>query len=340
MATTDETIADLTAAGERVGQSGSTFDLDFPRAHGELPGTAGFRRSSADFRVDEELGFAPEGEGEHLYLQVRKTDQNTRWVARLLAEHFAVASAAVGYSGLKDRRAITVQWFSVQLPGGSEVPVLPALEGCEILASGRHPRKLRPGSHRRNHFVIRLSRFEGDRNALAERLALIARRGIPNYFGEQRFGIGGGNLHEVERILSARSPRFKSRGNNKGDKGGLYLSAARSWLFNQVLAARVLDGSWLADAADGPLWGRGRSPAADDVARYEAAVFAIWQPWCDALEHSGLRQERRALALPVEDLSWSWEGDDLVLDFSLPPGCYATALLRELVVLTLSEAMV
>ncbi|MFA5495438.1 MAG: tRNA pseudouridine(13) synthase TruD [Porticoccaceae bacterium] len=328
------TTADSTAAGEPgAGRSGG-FDLDFPRAHGALPGTAGFRRSSAHFRVDEELGFAPDGDGEHLYLQVRKTDQNTRWVARLLAEHFAVDAAVVGYSGLKDRHAITVQWFSVQLPGGSAVPELPALEGCEILAAGRHPRKLRPGSHRRNHFVIRLSDFEGDRAALVERLACIARHGVPNYFGEQRFGIGGGNLREVERILAARSPRFK------GNKGGLYLSAARSWLFNQVLAARVLDGSWLEEDAEGPLWGRGRPRVAEDVAGYEAAVLAAWQPWCDALEHSGLRQERRPLALSVEDLCWHWEDDDLVLGFSLPPGCYATALLRETAVLTLSEAMV
>ncbi|MCK9469653.1 MAG: tRNA pseudouridine(13) synthase TruD [Porticoccaceae bacterium] len=315
-------MADLQSA-----VTGAAYSLDFPRAHGTPAGKALFRTVSADFQVDETLGFTPEGRGEHLYLQVRKTDQNTRWVAGLLASAFAVDLAAVGYSGLKDRRAITTQWFSVTLPGAEEVPPLPVLEGCEIIAAGRHPRKLRPGSHRENRFLIRLRQFEGDRDALVARLEAVGRSGVPNYFGEQRFGIDGGNLLEVERILAMRSPRFKGR------RGGLYLSAARSWLFNQVLAARVLDGSWQEEGADGPLWGRGRTLAVATLAEREAAVLAPWQSWCDALEHSGLRQERRLLGLTPGDFHWTLEGDELVLGFTLPPGCYATALLRELAVL-------
>jgi len=307
---------------------GGARSLDFPRAHGAPAGEALLRAVSADFQVDEDLGFAPEGAGEHLYLRVRKTDQNTRWVAGLLADAFGVDLATVGYGGLKDRRAVTTQWFSVALPGGTGVPSLPALNGCEIIEAGRHPRKLRPGNHRANRFLIRLRQFEGDGAALAARLDEVGRVGVPNYFGEQRFGIDGGNLVEVERILAMRSPRFKGR------RGGLYLSAARSWVFNQVLAARVLDGSWLEAGADGPLWGRGRTLAAADMAEREAVVLAPWRAWCDALEHSGLRQERRPLRLLPGDYRWVLEEGDPVLCFTLPPGCYATALLRELALLT------
>lgn len=309
------------------------LDLDFPRAHGEVPGAALFRQACADFQVDEDLGIEPEGRGEHLYLRIRKSDQNTRWVAKLLGEHFGVDPGLVGHAGLKDRRAVTTQWFSLQLPGTEGVPPLPSLAGCEILAAARHPRKLRTGSHRGNRFVIRLRDFTGDVDGLEARLGLIAAEGVPNYFGEQRFGIDGGNLAEVRRILAMPSPRFK------GQRGGLYLSAARSWLFNQVLAARVRDGSWRA-VADGPLWGRGRTIAAPEVAAYEEAVLAPWQPWRHALEHSGLRQERRALVLRPEQLTWWWDGADLVLAFALAPGCYATAVLRELAVLTAPEPMV
>ncbi len=311
-----------------------SFSVDFPRAHGSPPGEAVMRRECADFQVDEDLGHHPEGQGEHLYLLVRKTNQNTRWVAGLLATAFAVDPLQVGYSGLKDRRAVTTQWFSVPVPMGSGMPPLPTLEGCEILAAGRHPRKLRQGSHRGNRFAIRLREFRGDDATLEQRLRAVQSLGVPNYFGEQRFGIDAGNLREVERMIATGSPRFK------GSRGGLYLSAARSWLFNQVLAARVLDGTWLEDGADGPLWGRGRNPAVESDAKREASLLAPWQAWCHALEHSGLRQERRPLRLLPGDLCWRREGDDVLLDFSLPPGCYATALLREVAVLSVPGPMV
>lgn len=317
---------------QRAASSGA-HSLDFPRAHGGPAGSVLFRAVSADFQVDEELGFTLEGHGEHLYMHIRKTDQNTRWVAALLAEAYGVDPAVVGYSGLKDRRAVTTQWFSVALPEKGGETQRPELQGCEILAAGRHPRKLRPGSHEANRFRIRLRSFEGDRQVLTQRLDAIGRLGVPNYFGEQRFGIDGNNLLEVERILAMRSPRFKGR------RGGLYLSAARSWLFNQVLAARVLEGSWQEPGADGPLWGRGRSVAAGAVAEQESVLLAPWRAWCDALEHSGLRQERRPLQLIPQDFDWKLlEEGDLVLSFTLPPGTYATAILRELAWLTVPES--
>ncbi|MFA5630710.1 MAG: tRNA pseudouridine(13) synthase TruD [Porticoccaceae bacterium] len=303
------------------------FDLDFPRCLGAPVNHAGFRVEPEDFVVDEDLGFAADGEGEHLLLQIRKRDQNTRWIAALLAEHFAVSDAAVGYCGLKDRRAVTCQWFSVHLPGKT-MPALPELEGAEILAAARHGKKLRPGMHHRNRFAIVLRDLSGARDELDARLAAVARDGVPNYVGEQRFGIDGNNLREVDRIVSHPRPRFRGR------RGGLYLSAARSWLFNLVLAERVREGTWRnATVVDGPLWGRGRPSTTPEVAQEELRVLAPWQPWCLALEHSGLRQERRALVLRPEDFRWRWQENDLALWFELAPGCYATSVLRELALL-------
>lgn len=315
------------------------FSLDFPRALGPVCGKALFRRQCEDFEVDEILGFELSGEGEHLYLQICKVNENTRWVAHLLADHFGVDGSAVGYAGLKDRRAVTTQWFSVHIPKGQEPPVLPDMPGCQILSVTRHSRKLRPGAHGANRFVIRLGEVSGSRDGIEARLSTIAAGGVPNYFGEQRFGIGAGNLREVAAILARPSPRFR------GKRGGLYLSAARSWLFNQVLAAHLKEGAWpdivsANGASDGPLWGRGRNPAQPSLAAFEAGVLQPWQAWCHALEHSGLKQERRSLVLVPDAFSWRWQNADLVLSFSLPPGAFATAVLREVAVLIVPEPMV
>ncbi len=315
------------------------FDLDFPRSLERPTTAAGFRVQCRDFQVDERAGFEPSGEGEHLLLHVSKENENTRWLARLLAEHYGVEEGAVGYCGLKDRRALTRQWFSVHLPGQVDTDPIPAGPGFQVLAATRHGRKLRRGMHDGNDFIIRLRGLRGDSDDMERRLAVIRERGVPNYFGEQRFGIDGGNLAEVARIVARPRPRFKGR------RGGLYLSAARSWLFNLVLADRVRQGIWnscLEGEArpEGPLWGRGRSPALAAVADYESDLLAPWRAWCHALEHSGLGQERRPLVLMPEELRWQWQGHDLELAFGLPPGTYATALLREVALLKAPEPVV
>ena len=311
------------------GRPGDEFALNFAHALGEPAWALGFRTHMSDFQVAETLGFTPDGDGEHLLLHLRKTGQNTRWVALQLANFYGVPEYSVGYCGLKDRRAVTSQWFSVQLPGNT-APALPAIEGCEVIDSARHLRKLRPGMHRDNRFTIRLRDGAGHQDAINGRLAAIARSGVPNYFGEQRFGRDAGNLREVAAIVSRPRPRFR------GKKGGLYLSAARSWLFNLVLDRRVRDGSWQM-VPDGPLWGRGRSAADVDTGATEAEVLAPWRHWCEVLEHSGLSQERRPLVLMPDSFAWSWQDGDLTLSFGLPPGTFATALLREVAGLRVAD---
>lgn len=287
--------------------------------------------------VDERFDENPSAHGDHICLQIRKRYQNTRRVAAQLATLYEVDEKDVGYCGLKDRRALTSQWFSVRQPDrrydqlnlGSPA-VSSALPECEVLKVTRRRRKLRRGMHRGNAFRITLRDFDGDPELAEQHLLTIRAQGAPNYFGDQRFGIDGGNLVAADRILRQSISRHGRDG-----KWGLYISAARSQLFNQVLSARVEGGTWLTQIDDegdatGPLWGRGRNAIDKQLAAFEAQVLAPYQAWCHGLEHCGLKQERRALVLRPEAMSWHWQGRDLTVEFFLPPGAYATSVLREL----------
>ncbi|NOX75353.1 MAG: tRNA pseudouridine(13) synthase TruD [Gammaproteobacteria bacterium] len=337
---------------------------DWPRASGNPIASAAIRSCAEDFRVDEVLSFEIDGAGEHLMIHVCKRNQNTADVAQKLARHAGVKVRDIGYAGLKDRNAVTTQWFSVWLPGKPD-PDWSALENddLKILKGQRHSRKLQRGALRANHFVIVLRDVEfmpqSNRAALEQRLSIISEQGVPNYFGEQRFGRAGKNLTDATAMFGGR--RVKDR-----HRRGLYLSAARSFLFNEVVAERVRKTNWnmllpgevlllagsrsyfvaeLLNAeiearfsADdvlpsGPLWGRGELPARLEAQSLESTVLAEQSIYREGLEQAGLKQERRALRLSIENFQWRWlpEGQHLQLTFGLPTGCYATAVLRELV---------
>ncbi len=274
----------------------TTF-AELPRAHGAPLGHGHLRATPADFQVEERLGFTPDGEGDHLLLWVRKTGANTEWVARRLASLAGAPSSAVGYAGLKDRHAVTSQWFSVPRPRG-DPPDWSALaaEGIEVLDAQPHRRKLRRGALAGNRFRIRLRDCVLADSDLAARLDVIRARALPNYFGEQRFGHADGNLIRAHALFGGtvgRVPRHQR---------GLWLSAARSQIFNQLLAERVrredwdqlqpgdcpqLDGThshFLAEGIDatliercermdlhpsGPLWGAGAPPTRAAIQRLE-----------------------------------------------------------------------
>lgn len=339
---------------------------ELPYAFGGPAGTGRLRTEPEDFRVEEIPICEPDGTGEHVWLLVRKRNANTEWVARQLARLAEVTARDVSYAGLKDRRAVTEQWFSVQLPGRPDPDWQSvAIEGVDILQARRHSRKLKRGALRGNRFTIRIRAIDGSRAEFDARLTAIAQRGIPNYFGEQRFGRDGGNLAAADAMFKGRRVARHQR--------SLYLSAARSHLFNQVLAARVaadnwdrrlagdvlqLDGSralFSADDADpsldqrladldihptGPLWGRGELPTSAAARALEQTSLMAFDSWREGLERAGLEQDRRALRVRVADLSWEWATDsELVLRFSLPSGSYATALLRELIVAETDEEM-
>ncbi|PCJ37446.1 MAG: tRNA pseudouridine(13) synthase TruD [Cellvibrionales bacterium] len=314
-----------------MAETDSVFPLDFTHTYPQLQGSAELKTEPEDFVVVEEFDEASfSGCGEHVCLQIRKRGQNTRWIAAALAEVAGVAERDIGFCGMKDRRAITTQWFSVAHTDEWRMPTS-AIPDCEVLQVTRHQRKLRRGSHRGNHFTIRLRKVSSsvDVKQMDERLSLIATKGVPNYFGEQRFGIAGQNLLEADRLLR------RGRQRKLGGRQGIFLSAARSYLFNRVLSARVKQESWSQrlegeTEPQGPLWGRGRSCSRGELAALESQVLADFQPWCDAMEHLGLDQQRRDLLLRPSRFEWHWQGRDLYLSFALPVGTYATSVLREL----------
>jgi tRNA pseudouridine13 synthase len=186
--------------------------------------------------------------------------------------------------------------------------------------------------HSGNQFRLILREFTALEEQFAEieaRLKKIGQFGVPNYFGEQRFGFDCGNLHQAQTLIE----RDELKGNRRGT--GMILSAARSWLFNLVLAERIRRETWSTAMAFevepcAPLWGRGRSAAGGDLALLEREILADWQDWCYALEHAGLKQERRATVLLPDSLHWQRLGEDqLELSFGLSGGCFATMVLRE-----------
>jgi tRNA pseudouridine13 synthase len=331
---------------------------DLPAALGGTAGRGRIRARDEDFIVEEELGFEPTGAGEHLFVKLRETGCNTDWVAGQLARWGGRPRHDVGYAGLKDRHAVTEQWFSVRFPGGRHPePAGLAIGGVELLEFIPHNRKLKRGALRGNRFRLRLTALEANAGLLETRLQDIARRGVPNAFGPQRFGREAGNLRlAADWFSGGPEPRRAER--------GFALSAARSLIFNAVLAERIaagdweraapgdpvgLDGrgSWFIAAPDdlelasrleqldvhptGPLWGRGETPGDGPAAALEQAVAARFPVFADGLVAAGLEQERRALRVRVRDLAWRIDRDILELSFGLPAGAYATAVLREAV---------
>ncbi len=332
---------------------------ELPRAYGAPCAQGRIKCEPEDFQVDEILGFEPEGEGTHAWLLLRKRDANTQWLARHLARHAGVAPVDVGYAGLKDRFAVTTQWFSVRLDGRPE-PDWQALESDQlsVLQVTRHPKKLKTGALQGNRFALRVRDLTGHRDAIEARVGEIRAGGVANYFGSQRFGHDGQNIDRAWELL-VDGVRIRDR-----RLRGLYLSAARAMLFNRVLAARVRDGSWrralagevlmlqgshsvfAVEAPDadiharlaaldvhptGPLWGRGSSRVTDEALAIELAALEPCHEWQQGLEHAGLDQSRRPLRVAVETLETSFsEPQSMTVSFALPAGAYATMVAREL----------
>lgn len=330
-----------------------------PSAFGAPVLRARIRTVAEDFFVEEIAGFEPSGEGEHLLLTIEKRGLNTAAVAKRLAQWAGVPEMAIGYAGMKDRHAVTRQRFSVHLPKRIAPDRAPLQsEDMTVTHSAWHNRKLPRGALAGNRFVLVLREVAGERALIEERLRQIAARGLPNWFGEQRFGRGGDNVESALSMFAGRRVRH--------DQRSILLSAARSELFNRVLAARVRDASWdaglegevwilsgsrsvfgpepwsqaLAERLarfdihpSGPLWGAGELRSAARCVEVERSALDGEDALAlrKGLEDAGLKQERRALRLVAEGLVWTWlEEAALSLTFSLPPGCYATALLHEL----------
>ncbi len=293
-----------------------TCDLEhLPRAFGKPVARGVMKQSPEDFVVVEDLGFELDGKGEHVCLRIAKRNQNTAWVAGQIAKFASVRPFDVSYAGRKDRRAMTEQWFSVWLPVADPDWDALEIEGVSVLEVSRHGKKLRRGCHRANRFRLVLRDVSPVDADLDVRLESIRKHGFPNYFGEQRFGHDGGNLERADALLTKNA-----RPDRKKD---LYLSAARSFLFNTELAARIADGSWQDPDAYGWLPGAHRKQP-DSL--FMAEGFASWYAGLDAF---GLKAMRRPLRVVPEDFEWSLAEGALTLAFTLPRGAFATSLLRE-----------
>jgi len=324
------------------------------------PQAAGIiRKSPEDFVVEEIPRVQPSGSGGHLWLWVEKRGANTEWVARELARAVGCAARDVGYAGLKDRHAVSRQWFSVPVGENTRENLGNArIEDVSILASSLHARKLKRGTLDGNRFRLGIRNFTGDENQTVERLERIRATGVPNYFGPQRFGNRGQNVEQGYRLLTdnTRLQRHKK---------SIYLSAIRSFLFNQVLAERVRRGDWNriidgdlamldgtqsifpcenpgADIEDrvrrldihptGPMPGEKGAWPTNLALDVEQAVLGNWPQLTEVLKAQRVQADRRSLRLYPAELEWTFADGGLALSFVLPPGSYATIVLREILV--------
>ncbi|MDX1490564.1 MAG: tRNA pseudouridine(13) synthase TruD [Pseudohongiellaceae bacterium] len=336
-------------------------EQDWAYAYGTPQATGVFKHCVEDFVVKEDLGFELSDSGEHVCVKIRKKGVGTAHIVKTLAQHLSVKERDIGYAGLKDRQGICEQWFSLYVGKNRDVDLTPILgEQIELLDTKRNERKIRRGSHKGNIFEIRLRNVHGSREALEERLQAIAREGVPNYFGEQRFGFGNSNIEQALKLFRGEL-RLRP-----GFKRGMLLSAARSFLFNEILSARVQGNTWnqyldgdvlnlqgshsvfVPEQWDetlqqrllehdihptGALWGKGKYKASADCAALEQALVEQYAELRDGLLKFGLEHDRRSLRLLIDNLQWQLTETELLLQFSLPSGAYATTVLREVLAL-------
>lgn len=340
--------------------------------------SAQYKQSAEDFIVNEILTIDFTEEGEHLWLYIEKKGMNTTFVANALADWAAISRRDVGYSGLKDRHAITRQWFSLRLPKRQmpaeefAIDETEKAEYAKVLDTHWHNKKLNRGAHKYNEFILTLRDVIGDKQQIEAQLTHIAKHGVPNYFGEQRFGIAGRNIDQALQWFEHGTINGKvSHGKKQRDTQSILLSAARSLIFNQILAARVLDGSWqtgmdgeafnlngtgsifTTECMDDTLkqrliegdihptavmWGKDNDKVQADAKELEQQIVTaskLLQILAQGIEAQGIKASRRALRLLVSDLAWQWQNTEnntvLVLSFRLPTGSYATSVLSALI---------
>lgn len=324
------------------------FAYGSPQSHGEI------KVSPEDFCVEENLGFELSGIGEHLFLLIEKTQLNTEEMARTIAKKLKLPLKAVSYAGLKDKFAKTTQWFSLHLPG-IENPQLDELntENCRVISAIRHSKKLKIGALKENHFTIKIQHLNENTDEFLQRIEQIKAHGVPNYFGPQRFGRQGANLEHARAVLLEHK-KIKNR-----HLLGIYYSAARSFLFNQIVSQRVKEGTWncpvagdlmmlsgthsvfpIDDITDeimarvsehdispaAPLWGKGDELITGQALQIQGIALEAWQEWCLSLERLGLKKSYRSMVLLPENLQFNQD----TFSFTLPAGTYATTVLREI----------
>jgi len=336
-------------------------------AYGTPEVTGRIKQSPEHFVVTEVMDIEPSGQGEHYWLDITKERLNTDAIAKSLARFSGVANRDIGYSGLKDFHAVTRQWFSVWKPKGAELDWSKyVLDGVTLNLVTKHSRKIKRGTHKANRFQIRvvdLASVDNIQESLDSRLEKLRLKGVPNYFGEQRFGRNANNLTQALDMFAGKK-RVKDR-----HLRGILLSSARSWLFNNVLSARIKAATWqslyLGEPANlngsnsvftvtdveaekhrletldihptGPLWGENDikgsrdMPMSKELYELEQAAMDDYQLLKKGIESARIEYQRRATRLLPSKLQWRYDQGDLCLSFELQRGQFATSVLRELV---------
>ena len=327
---------------------------EFHRAWGDRVASGVIRQAFEDFRVVETLSFKPSGQGDHVYLYIEKIGANTDWVAGQLASLCNLKQVDIGYAGLKDRNAVTQQWFSLHMPNQSEPDWSSLPNEVRVLSKTRHEKKLKTGAIKQNNFELCIRDLECDASVLEQRLNNIQAQGVPNYFGEQRFGRNNAN---VNRFIATNGNRKRM----KRQQRGILISSARSYIFNHILSKRILLNNWnqiiegdvlmldgsrsvfipkaeddlqqrLTDLKIHPtavLWGRGREMIAGEAAKIANEVIESNLHITLALDKIGADLSHRAMRMQVKNMKWRIENDQLKISFSLISGSYATSVLSE-----------
>lgn len=292
-------------------------------AYGEPLGEVLFKQCPQDFVVVEALHYALSGEGEHLYLQVEKQNANTQDVKVQLAKRFGLPLKSISEAGLKDKHALTRQWISVHWPIKAELPDL-NFDSFRILNKDRHQKKLKRGAFGYNEFTITVREVEASHEQIEQRLQSLSTDGFPNYFGKQRFGNNLSNLDNFMSMLSGARLKRHTK--------ALAISAARSFLFNQMLDKLIQDKGWpLSGVTHGLLWGKNNKEINEHMVEVASFVTGKYTQLSEGLEKLDVELGFRHLSVKPNNLAWRWLDDhSLQIQFELPPGCFATAFLREL----------
>lgn len=335
--------------------AGLTYPYGTPQLAGQI------KSEPEDFKVTEQLGFTFSGQGEHLYLYIQKTALTTHQLIEIIAKITGVQPRQVGYSGLKDKQAVTCQWLSVQLPGCRQMPEIEDTDQFQILHKHWHEKKLKVGAHKSNQFEIVVRNITGSMDNLSSTVDQIKQSGFANYFGEQRFGVKQDNVEQAVKVLNNRHKCKRLTRTKKS----MYLSALRSELFNQIVSLRIQNGVWmqpfngdifilagsqsiftegLTDEllqrysefdihCGSSLFGTGESRLTGEAVEIENEIFNNNMDLCETLLQQKIKRSYRANRAQARNLQIEFipEQKLIHLRVELDKGCYLTSLLNHFV---------
>jgi tRNA pseudouridine13 synthase len=327
----------------------------------DLPGTGGaIGPTPEDFVVDEIPLYRPSGTGEHLYVRIRKRMSTTKDLVQAVAHASGVHPREVGTAGMKDKHAVTTQWVSLPARGAKPPESWALRDAFEVVEVSRHGNKLRTGHSSGNRFRIRLVDVSTDAVGAARAIASrIAERGIPNYFGAQRFGARADNVDVALEWALSPGPGRLSHFERK-----LFPSVLQAEVFNRYVLGRLnedleaplagevvrLDGSKAVFVVDdpaseierwrtrdivptGPIFGPKMKPARGRPLELERAALTDLGLGDDALARIGRLADgtRRDVFVRPTEMDVAPDGPGrIVVSFVLPSGSYATLFVREL----------